>query len=131
MKVLLDTQVLVRAAAGKLPLPPSFVAIMRRADVELLVSAISIWEIRMKWRARHPSGDRKLDLSPDEAIAWADRNAVPIVPLEGPECAIEISPPVANNDPYDDMIAVPAHLLGARLLTTDGKLRDHPLALVP
>ncbi|PAX08102.1 type II toxin-antitoxin system VapC family toxin [Sphingomonas lenta] len=130
MRVLLDTQVVVRAAVGE-PLPPRFCEVMRRDDIELFVSAISIWEIRMKWRTRYRSGDRKLDLSPDEAIAWADRNAVPIVPLEGPECAVEISPPVANNDPYDDMIAVHAHLLGARLLTTDGDLRRHPLALVP
>lgn len=131
MRVLLDTQVLVRLASGTGKLKPALLAVLERPEVELLASVISIWEIRVKWRARHPSGDRKLDLSPTDAMLWTAMNGIPVQALDGRDCTVEVVPEVENDDPFDDMMIVHAHLLGARLLTVDRKLRAHPLALAP
>ena len=38
-------------------------------QAELYVSAVSIWEMRLKFNARHPSGERKSPFDPNHVLA--------------------------------------------------------------
>jgi PIN domain nuclease of toxin-antitoxin system len=90
---------------------------------ELLISAMSIWEVAML------ESKGKLDLhSPVDA--WI-RNALAtpglsVAPLT-PEIAIESCnlPPPFHGDPADRIIVATARRMGARLLTRDDKIIEY------
>ena len=42
---------------------------------------------------------------------------------------LRVDPPLPHKDPFDEMLLVHAHRLGARLMTRDRKLLGHPLTV--
>ena len=51
----------------------------------LYVSAVSIWEMRLKYHARHGSGDRKSRFDPEDAVAALQSQDV--APLTAPRAS--------------------------------------------
>ena len=77
MRLLLDTSYLYDI----IDKPGAFLEQERRIlaarDAEFHVSSVSLWELRLKCNARHPSGDRKSRFSPEDVItALADQEVV-------------------------------------------------------
>jgi PIN domain nuclease of toxin-antitoxin system len=104
-------------------------ALLAQDDLHILVSAVSIWELRVKWPLRDRLGERKAAISAAEGMSFAIANGFEIVPLEAADCAQPVlEPPLRHKDPFDEMLMAHAQALAARLLTRDGKLLDHPLA---
>ena len=68
MRVLLDTSYLF----DFMDRPGNFLDSERRIlaapGTELYVSAVSIWEMRLKHNARHPSGAQKSRFSPEDVL---------------------------------------------------------------
>lgn len=131
MKLLIDTHILVWLATNPDELSVKERAALIDPDNDIIVSAVSLWELRTKARAERRRGKAELTLFPPEAIAFCDANGIAIRPLKIEDCAVALRVEPSNNDPFDEMLIVHAQQLGARLLTRDEHLVRHPLAYHP
>ncbi|HEX8485441.1 type II toxin-antitoxin system VapC family toxin [Sphingomonas sp.] len=128
MRLLLDTHYVIWFANNTAMMTQSErLAISDASSVH--VSAVSLWEIRIKWQTRDRHGRRKGTLDPAAALSFIRANSFQLVPLLGEDSIFALSPPIDHRDPFDEMLLVHAGRIGGRLLTRDEKLRDHPLAL--
>src|SRR5574341_1708644 len=109
MKLLLDTNALVRWHLGKLQ--PAAIRIMQRADV-VVVSAISAWEIAIKGAAG------KLDLE-DTVDAIVTRNRFLPLPVSIRHGDLLRDLPRHHADPFDRLLIAQALDEGLTILTSD------------
>ena len=131
-RLLLDTHFVIYLAGDIRAIRPAEVGVLAAASGPWLVSAVSIWEIRLKWNALNRLGRRKGPISPQLVIKTlnAERAQFEFIALPADQPALPaLDPPLAHGDPFDEMLLLQAKTEGARLLTRDQKLRDHPLAL--
>ena len=129
MRVLLDTSYLydVMEAPGKF-LEPERLFLSAR-EVRIYVSAVSIWEMRLKHNAHHLSGARKSRFAPNDVIvALADQD-VTFLPMTIIHAARALEPPLDHKDPFDELLLVQAQEEGLKLLTADRRLASHPLVV--
>ena len=98
-------------------------------SVRLYVSAVSIWEMRLKYHARTPSGKRKSPFDPNNVVAMLEEQGVIFLPMTGAHAARELETPISHRDPFDELLLVQAQEEGLRLLTADRELSGHPLAV--
>ncbi|MEG3123814.1 type II toxin-antitoxin system VapC family toxin [Sphingomonas sp. GB1N7] len=129
MRLLLDTHFLIWLVNQPGSISQREYALMARREGPLIVSTITIWELRMKWRSLDRHGKPKGDLSPECGLDFAERNGFTLAPLNPSDCTVEVDPPISHKDPFDEMLLAQAQRLGAKLLTRDTKLLDHPLAI--
>ncbi len=112
-------------------------AMLREAELRALrsdalaVSVISLWELRIKWNLFTATGARKGPADPAEILEGLNVLGVEILSLYAEQVIAEADPPLPHKDPFDELLLAVCQRIGARLLTRDDKLRDHPLALVP
>lgn len=125
---LLDTHIAVWLVKDRARLSADEFAIIVDPEIRIAVSAVSIWEIRIKWHNFFASGDRKGPMGPDEMLAGLQKLGLTVLPLEAEHCAAALRHPVAHRDPFDDLLLTVAQKLNYRLLTRDRKLRGHPLS---
>ena len=129
MKILLDTHFLVWLATLPEKITKREFAALELRSAPLIVSAISIWELRVKWHAYDPKRRDKDSIAPDLALRFAVANGFVMAPLEASDCVLQVDPPIPHKDPFDEMLLVHADRLGARLMTRDRKLFGHPLTV--
>lgn len=129
MRILLDTSFLYGLMASHGDSPESVRGILDDYGAELFVSAVSIWEMRLKYRALHPSGERKSPYDPSDVVDMLREHRVELVPLEARHAARELATPLAHKDPFDDLLLVQAQEEGLKLLTADRLLAGHPLTI--
>ncbi|WP_420996157.1 type II toxin-antitoxin system VapC family toxin [Cupriavidus sp. 30B13] len=122
MKILLDTHLLLWAAATPLRLPADARALIEAEETELFFSAASIWEIAIK------RGLGRADFQVDarvlrRALLDNEYNELPI----GSEhaVAIESLPPI-HKDPFDRLLVAQATVEGITLLTADATVGQYP-----
>ena len=129
MRVLLDTSYLY----DFMDRPGKFLESERRVlaarEAQFYVSAVSIWEMRLKHNARHPSGARKSRFSPDDVVVALEDQEVTFLPMTMRHAARELETPLDHKDPFDELLLVQAQEEGLRLLTVDRRLAGHPLAV--
>ncbi len=129
MRVLLDTSYLydLMVAPGKLTeVERQFLA---QRDVRFHVSAVSIWEMRLKYHARRPTGERKSLFEPNEVVAVLSGLGVTFLPMTIRHAARELKAPIEHKDPFDELLLVQAQEEGLKLLTADRQLARHPVAI--
>ncbi len=102
---------------------------MARADTPLVLSAVVVWELRLKWHSLHISGERKGLVDPSVVVAFAIRMDWGFLPLTAHHAAAELAHSVEHKDPFDELLLVQAQEEGMRLLTRDSKLAGHPSAV--
>ncbi len=129
MRLLLDTHIVIWAA-----LHPDALAVAERrwmaeATAPLVLSAVSVWELRLKWQSLSFSGLRKGPADPACVVALAGAMAWEMLPLTARHVASRQANPLAHKDPFDELLLVQAQEVGMRLLTRDGKLANHPFAV--
>lgn len=129
MRVLLDTHFLVWLATGEGKVSAVERDVLQDPDNRILVSVLSLWEIRIKWRTLNRKGKRKGTIGPEDASTFAVRNGFELAALEPDDVILSLDPALHHRDPFDEMLLVHAQRLGARLLTRDDHLVSHPLAL--
>ena len=129
MDVLLDTTYLYRLMEAFGTLPEEDRRFLAAHDARLHVSAVSIWEMRLKYNARHPSGVRKSPFDPNDVIASLEGQDVTFLPMTMAHAAKALEPPLDHKDPFDELLLVQAQEEGLRLLTADRRLAEHPLAV--
>ena len=129
MGILLDTFYLYGFMAAPGQFSESVQRILDERVAGLYVSAVSIWEMRLKYHARRASGERKSPFDPAEVVLALEGQEVTFVPLTERHAASELQPPLSHRDPLDELLLVQAQEENLRLLTTDRRLIRHPLAL--
>ena len=129
MRILLDTSYLY----DFMDRPGKFMESERRLlsarQVQLYVSAVSIWEMRLKHNARHASGERKSRFSPDDVVSALEDQEVTFLPMTMRHAARDLETPLDHKDPFDELLLVQAQEEGLQLLTVDRHLAGHPLAV--
>ena len=113
--------------------PGAFSAAERRffaqENARLYVSAVSIWEMRLKFRARRASGERKSAFDPNDVIALLEGQDVTFLPMAVSHAARELATPIDHKDPFDELLLVQAQEEELKLLTADRRIAGHPLAI--
>ena len=129
VRVLLDTSFLYDLMEAYGEFPDSVRSLLVDQDAALYVSAVSLWEMRLKYSAFHRSGDRKSPYDPNDVLAILQEHNVTFLPLEPRHATRELDTPIPNRDPFDELLLVQAQEEGLRLLTADRQLAGHPLAM--
>ncbi|UVO51610.1 type II toxin-antitoxin system VapC family toxin [Sphingomonas sp. SUN019] len=129
--MLLDTHIAVWLATDELLLTARERALFVDPSVDLVLSVISIWEVRTKAMAEARRGRTDLAIGPVALTAFYEAQNVEIASLHPLDCTTVLEAPLVHNDPFDEMLLVHAQRLRARLVTRDDKLFSHPLAYQP
>lgn len=129
MRFLLDTHYAVELIAEASNISMEERRGLGRMAGRAAVSAVSIWELRIKWRTFHRSGDRKGPFAPNVALAALRAMGLAALPLTPDHAAHTLSPPLLHKDPFDDLLLAQAQVEGMRLLTRDRALLAHPQAM--
>ncbi len=129
MRVLLDTSYLFDLMERPGTLLDSERRVLAARGTEFYVSAVSIWEMRLKHHARHRSGERKSRFSPEDVVATLEDQDLTFLPMTMRHAASELAMPLDHKDPFDELLLVQAQEEGLRLLTVDRHLIGHPLAV--
>ena len=127
--VLLDTTYLYRLMASDALFSPSERQYLAEREASVHVSAVSIWEARIKYGARHRSGARKSPFDPESVFEALKREKVVFLPLTAAHAARALEVPLRHKDPFDELLVTQAQVEGLRFLTIDKQLVDHPLAI--
>lgn len=128
MRLLLDTHIAIWAAINERNLTEGERAAI--AATTPVISAVSIWEARLKWQSFYASGDRKGVIAPDQLLAFALGLDWAVLPLTVQHGAATLQHPSPHGDPFDELLLVQAQEEKLKLLTRDSKMIGHPLALV-
>lgn len=129
MRLLLDSHIAIWAAMDEAALSPGERDALATGGLPI-VSAVSIWEVRLKWNSFHASGARKGVIAPELLLAFVEAMGWPLLPLTARHAATALAVPIAHRDPFDELLLVQAQVEGLRLLSRDALLADHPLALL-
>lgn len=131
MSLLLDTHYVFALAGSPGRLTGTEVNFLAAYPDRFVVSAVSIWEMRLKWAALHASGDRKGPLDPAQAMRILAGQSIDFLPLTAVHAATRLHEPISHADPFDEILLVQAQMEGLKLLTRDARLLGHPLATRP
>jgi PIN domain nuclease of toxin-antitoxin system len=126
---MLDTHYVYAIAASPGWLTSAETDFLARHRDRFVVSAVSIWEIQLKWSALHPSGQRKGPLDPGQALRALSGQAIDFLDMTPAHAAAVLADPLPHRDPFDELLLVQAQVEGFKLLTRDRALAAHPLAV--
>ena len=129
VRVLLDTTYLYRFMEATAALTEQDRRFFAARGLQLNASAVSIWEMRLKYNARHASGERKSRFDPNDVIPVLENQGVTFLPMTIRHAARALETPLAHRDPFDELLLVQAQEEGLKLLTVDRLLAGHPLAV--
>ena len=129
MRLLLDTHIAVWAALDPDALIEAERRLLAGAGSPLVLSAVAVWELRLKWHSFHISGARKGPVDPAAIVAFATAMDWKLLPLTARHAIVQLAQPLAHRDPFDELLLIQAQEEGMRLLTRDAKLAGHPFAL--
>lgn len=129
LRVFLDTSCLYNSAKAAGTLSDAERRFFAEREARLYASAGSIWEMRLKYRARHPSGARKSPFDPNAVVVLLRRQEMTFLPSTMHHAAGALAPPLAHEDPFDELLLVQAQEEGLRFLTVDRRLVGPPLAV--
>jgi len=126
--LLLDTHYAYALAGAPGRLSAREVAFLAAPPAGMFVSAVSIWEMRLKWQTLHAGGAPKGPLSPSQALQILATLPIEFLPLLPAHAAARMIEPLLHDDPFDELLLVQAQVEGHKLLTRDGKLIGHGFA---
>ena len=131
MRILLDTSYLydLMEAPGKFS--DAEHRFFDEQEARIYVSAVSVWEMRLKYHACHPSGGRKSPFDPNDVISVLEGQDVILLPMTMSHAAQTLEAPIDHEDPFDELLLVQAQEEGLKLLTADRQIIGHPLAITP
>ncbi len=129
MRILLDTSYIYRLTTHPARLSDAERLILTNQAIHLYVSAVSIWEMRLKFQSRDRSGRRKSFFDPNVVINMLEDQHVIFLPMTPSHAARSLEIPVTHKDPFDELLLVQAQEEGLKLLTIDRHLIGHPLAV--
>ena len=129
MSLLLDTHYVFAIAGSPGRLSGPELNFLAAYPNRFVVSAVSIWEMRLKWDALHASGDRKGPLDPAQAMQILAGQSIDFLPLSAAHAAMPLAVRLPHRDPFDELLLIQAQAENLKLLTRDQNLMGHPLAM--
>ena len=129
LKVLLDTSYFYDLLMAPEKLLDAERRFLGGPALRLHVSAVSIWEMRLKHDARYRSGARKSPFDPNAVVTVLEDQEVVFVPMTMRHAARALDVPLGYRDPFDELLLVQAQEESLQLLTADRQLAGHPLAI--
>lgn len=128
MLLLLDTHILLSLAEEEVERVPRFIEdAIRDEGNALFASAVSLWEIAIKYRLR------KLPLScpPAEWPQLLANMAVSVMEIRTSHVLADVDPLPGTKDPFDRLLLAICSAENMRFVTLDRSLLGHPLAWRP
>lgn len=122
MKLLIDTNLLLLAAAAPERLLPETRELIEASDTTRIFSAASIWEVAIK----RGLGRDDFNVDPHVLRRGLLENGYEELPISGNHAAFVLSLPPIHKDPFDRMLAAQAQVEGITLLTSDKLLGIYP-----
>lgn len=130
MRLLLDTHIAVWATFDPDALTDAERLQMARADMQLVLSSVSVWELRLKWHSFHITGGRKGPVDPIVVVKFVAAVGWEMLALTAQHAGAVLVQPLEHRDPFDELLLIQAQEEGMRLLTRDTKLAGHQFAFV-
>lgn len=121
MKLLVDTHLLLWAAAEPDRLPPTARELLERPDVEPLFSAVSLWEIAIKRTLDRPD----FQVDPRLLRRGLIDNGYVELPVTSDHAIAVFELPSIHKDPFDRMLIAQAIVSGIELLTADSAVAQY------
>lgn len=118
MRILLDTNVLLWTVAMPSRLDESTRSMIQDQDNDVSFSAVSIWEIAIKFS----SGRADFDADPQEVLTEALDAGFRELPVWANVAATVAALPMHHRDPFDRLLIAQATMEPARLMTSDSFL---------
>ncbi len=122
MKLLLDTHLVLWAAGTPKRLSPVVRKLLETPENELLVSAVSFWEIVIKQSLNRD--DFKVD--PRRLRRGLRDNGWTELPMTTDHALAVDRLPALHRDPFDRMLVAQAQVEGVVLLTADALVAQYP-----
>jgi PIN domain nuclease of toxin-antitoxin system len=120
--LLLDTHVLLWAAGNPERLSTTVREMLEAPDHELLFSAVSVWEIAIKFGL----GREDFRVEPRRLRrGLIDNGYREIAVVSEHVVALDLLPPL-HRDPIDRLLVAQAHVEGVTLLTADSRVAQYP-----
>lgn len=129
MRILVDTTYVYALMASKELFTASEQEFLELRNAQVVVSSVSIWEMRLKYNSRRRTGARKSPFDPQLVLEALRRQDVSFLPVTEVHAAQALEVPLPNKDPFDEILLAQAQVEGLRFLTIDRQLVDHPLAI--
>ena len=127
MKLLLDTHAFIWAMRAPDHLSERAASAIVNVENDVLVSAVTAWEVATKHRIGKLPGGGIIVASIGGAIESLDAEELPIMVRHG---LLAGSLPVEHRDPFDRMLAAQAMIEGAALVSTDRAFADFPVTVL-
>jgi PIN domain nuclease of toxin-antitoxin system len=121
VKLLVDTHLLLWAAAEPDRLPPTARELLERPDVEPLFSAVSLWEIAIKRTLDRPD----FQVDPRLLRRGLIDNGYVELPVTSDHAIAVFELPSIHKDPFDRMLIAQAIVSGIELLTADSAVAQY------
>jgi PIN domain nuclease of toxin-antitoxin system len=112
---LLDTHVALWALVGDRRLSARARALIEDPDNQVMVSAVSVWEIAIK----HALARADMPVSGTEALAWFRRAGYDLLPISPEHAAGVERLPDHHRDPFDRLLVAQAQTEPLRLMSRD------------
>jgi PIN domain nuclease of toxin-antitoxin system len=125
VKLLLDTQILIWAAARSELLPEKARHMLMDVENEFYFSAASIWEIAIKNCRNRP--DFRVD--PELLRRCLLDRGYQDLSITGLHAVAIGDLPLLHKDPFDRILIAQAKTEGIRLLTSDAKIAEYPVPI--
>ena len=129
MDVLVDTTYLYALMVSRGLFSATERRFLQGRDARVHVSAVSIWEMRLKYASRYRSGERKSAFDPSGVLEALEEQNVAFLQLTMDHAVQTLNVPLQHKDPFDELLLVQAQVEGLGFLTRDRLLVDHPLAI--
>ncbi len=122
MKLLLDTQLLLWAAAEPERLPVEARAAIETVHFELIFSSASLWEVAIKSMLKRP------DFRADARVLRRGllENGYDELAISGNHAVAVLNLPPLHKDPFDRLLVAQATVEGIVLLTADAMVAQYP-----
>jgi PIN domain nuclease of toxin-antitoxin system len=125
VRLLLDTQILIALIEERSErLAPHVVSALLAPNASFCVSVASLWEISIKTRLGKLRLAIELELLPELVEALG----LELVAILAPHVLAAVDPEPPTRDPFDRLLLAQCAVEGARLVTIDRALVDHPIA---
>jgi PIN domain nuclease of toxin-antitoxin system len=129
VRLLLDTHIALWAITDHPRLPAKARRLIEDPDNEIVVSAVSVWEISIK-HALARGGPHDMPISGAAALDYFREAGFVLLPISPQDTAAAEDLPPIHADPFDRMLVAQAMAVPLRLITADARVMRYSDAVI-